>query len=101
MALTTTTWNVQNFRQNDPVFSDKLNFLVDTLQALRPDVVALQEILDLPALQQLASRLDFKHFAATPDERGNRVAFLTRKPPVQEPLQVDRWLLRQGVEVRG
>ena len=40
--ITITSWNVQNFAQNDPVLADKLNFVAGTLQALGSDVVALQ-----------------------------------------------------------
>jgi hypothetical protein len=60
----------------------------------------LQEILDLNALQSLATRLGFHHFAASPDGRGNRVAFLTRNPPVQPPLPIVQWRLAPGVQVR-
>jgi endonuclease/exonuclease/phosphatase family metal-dependent hydrolase len=100
MSLTITTWNVQNFRQGDPLYADKLAFLVGTLQALNPDIIALQEILDVSALQDLASRLGYQDFAATPDSRGNRVAFLTRTSLAGPPLQVDQWQLAPGVEVR-
>jgi len=98
MPITITTWNVQNFARNDPVFAEKLDFLIATLQALNSDVVALQEILDLNALQDLADGLGFHHFAATPDGRGNRVAILTRNAPSQSQ-QIDQWRLAQGVEV--
>jgi endonuclease/exonuclease/phosphatase family metal-dependent hydrolase len=98
--ITITSWNVQNFAQNDPVFADKLNFVAGTLQALGSDVVALQEILDPNALQSLATRLGFHHFAAPPDGRGNRVAFLTRNPPVQPPQPIVQWRLAPGVQVR-
>lgn len=101
MPITITTWNVQNFRQNDPVFADKLDFLAATLEALGSDVVALQEILDEAALEALASRLGFQHFSAQPDGRGNRVAFLTRNAPAQSPLQIDQWILPPNVTVRG
>jgi hypothetical protein len=57
MPITITTWNVQNFARSQPVFDEKLNFLIGTLQALGSDVVALQEILDLDALQDLANGL--------------------------------------------
>jgi endonuclease/exonuclease/phosphatase family metal-dependent hydrolase len=100
MAVTITTWNVQNFAQSDPVYNAKLEFLVDTLQALGSDVVALQEILDPNALQDLANGLGFHPVTATPDGRGNRVALLTRDAPVQSE-QVDQWRLPQGVDVRG
>ena len=100
MPITITTWNVQNLAQSDPVFTDKVDFLIGTLQALGSDVVALQEILDTGALQDLANGLGFQHFAAAPDGRGNRVAFLTRNAPAQPPQQIDQWQLPQGVEVR-
>jgi endonuclease/exonuclease/phosphatase family metal-dependent hydrolase len=100
MSITITTWNVQNLTRSDLVFADKLNFLVGTLQALGSDVVALQEILDLNALQELAHRLGFHHFAAEPDDRGNRVAFLTRNAPALPARQIDQWQLAQGIEVR-
>ncbi len=100
MPITITAWNVQNLAQSDPVFADKLGFLIATLQALGSDVVALQEILDENALQDLATGLGFQHFAAPPDGRGNRVAFLTRNAPVQLPQPIDQWRLAQGVQVR-
>ena len=78
MPLTITTWNVQNLAPSDPVFADKLDYLIAILQALDPDVIALQEILDLAALITLATRLGYQASAAAPDSRGNRVAFLTR-----------------------
>lgn len=100
MSITITTWNVQNFTRNDDVYNEKLDFLVDTLQALGSDVVALQEILDTNALQDLADRLGFHHIAAAPDGRSNRVAFLSRNAPVESE-QIDQWQLPQGVNVRG
>jgi endonuclease/exonuclease/phosphatase family metal-dependent hydrolase len=99
MSITITTWNVQNFTQSDPVFADKLNFLVGTLQALGSDIVALQEILDPNALQNLADRLGFHPFTAAPDDRGNRVAFLTRDALVAPPQQIDQFRLPPGVAV--
>ena len=60
MALTMTTWNVQNLAPSDPVFADKVDFLVTVLQALDPDVIALQEILDQAALLTLATRLGYQ-----------------------------------------
>jgi hypothetical protein len=59
--------------------ADKVDFLVTVLQALDPDVIALQEILDQAALLTLATRVSYQPFAAAPDSRGNRVAFLTRR----------------------
>jgi endonuclease/exonuclease/phosphatase family metal-dependent hydrolase len=100
MPITITTWNVQNFNQGDQVYNEKLNFLIDTLQALGSDIVALQEILDPNALQDLAGGLGFHHIAAAPDGRGNRVALLTRNAPIQSE-QIDQWQLPQGVDVRS
>jgi endonuclease/exonuclease/phosphatase family metal-dependent hydrolase len=100
MPITITTWNVQNLTRSDLDFANKLNFLVSTLQVLGSDVVALQEILDLNALQDLANRLSFQHVAATPDGRNNRVAFLTRVAPVRPPQQIDQWQLAPGIAVR-
>jgi endonuclease/exonuclease/phosphatase family metal-dependent hydrolase len=99
MPITITTWNVQNFTRSNEVFPDKLAFLTETLQALGSDIVALQEILDLGALEDLASELGFHHFTADPDGRDNRVAFLTRNVLTQPPQQIDRWLLPLGIEV--
>lgn len=99
MPLTLTTWNVQNFRQADPVFSDKLDYIAAVLQALNADVIALQEILDLNALQALANRLGFQQFAAAPDSRGIRVAFLTRVAPVAPAIPIDQFSLPASVVV--
>ncbi|WP_299488965.1 endonuclease/exonuclease/phosphatase family protein [Acaryochloris sp. IP29b_bin.137] len=99
MAITITTWNVQNLSQNSNEFDEKLDFLVNTLQTLNSDVIALQEILDLDALNALATRLGFQSFAATPDGRGNRVAFLTRNNPVSAPTLIDQWQLPNGEEI--
>ena len=99
MSLTITTWNVQNFALSDPVFADKIDFLATVLQALDPDVIALQEILDQAALQLLATRLGYQTFAAAPDSRGNRVAFLTRVAPVSPPQQILQFHLPPGVVI--
>lgn len=100
MHLTITTWNVQNLTQSDPVYADKINFLIATLQALGSDVIALQEILDPNALQDLATGLGFSHIAGQPDSRGNRVAFLTRDDPIHPAQKIDQWRLALGLTVR-
>jgi len=100
MSITITTWNIQNFAQSDPAFPDKLNFIVATVQALGSDVVALQEVLDLNALQDLANRLGFLRFAATPDGRGNRVAFLTRNALAAPAQEINQFRLAPGVVVQ-
>ena len=99
MPITITTWNVQNFTRSDQDFTNKLNFLVSTLQVLGSDVIALQEVLDLNALQDLATRLGFQHVAASPDGRNNRVAFLTRNAPVGHPQEIVQWQIPPGVAV--
>lgn len=100
MPLTITTWNVQNFSRTDSVYADKLHLLTTTIQALGSDIVALQEVLDQDALTDLAKKLGFHSYAAAPDGRGNRVAFLTRTAATQEPSAIDEWQLAPGVEVR-
>jgi endonuclease/exonuclease/phosphatase family metal-dependent hydrolase len=83
MTLTVTTWNLENFTSESPAFKDKLQHLKETLAALNPDVVALQEVLDVAALKKLGKALGYKHASARPDRRGNRVAFLFRSAPVE------------------
>jgi len=100
MPLTITTWNVQNFTKTDSAYNDKLNFLVSVLQQLGSDVIALQEILDTDALQDLASRLGFHHVAAEPDGRQNRVAFLARNPFTVPSQQIVQWRLPEQISVR-
>ena len=99
MPITITTWNVQNFERADPVYADKLNYLAGILLALGSDIVALQEILDPGALQDLADRLGFHPCAATPASRGIRVAFLTRNPLAQESAEINQWIVPPGVSV--
>lgn len=100
MPITITTWNVQNLAKSNAVFEDKLDFLVATLEALGPDVVALQEILDLNALKDLAKGLGFKYVAAAPDGRGNRVAFMTRTKPAKSQ-EIDQWQLPTDEQIRA
>jgi hypothetical protein len=98
MTLTVTTWNLENFTSESPAFRDKLEHLKETLTALSPDVVALQEVLDLSALKKLAKALGYKSASARPDGRGNRVAFLFRAAPV-ELQDVADWRLPGGAVV--
>lgn len=100
MPLTFTTWNIQNFETPDPVFAAKRDLIVATLQALGSDIVALQEVLELAALQSLADALGFQLHAAQPDGRGIRVAFLTRTPPAGPARVIDQWRLPPGVQVQ-
>ena len=99
MTITLTTWNIQNFSQSDDVYAQKLDFLADILQSLGSDVVALQEVLDLNALQDLADKLGLHPYAATPDGRRNRVAFLTRSTPVHQQ-EIILWQLPANTVIR-
>src|SRR4030095_16806875 len=100
MAFTVTTWNVENFSSNADGFQAKLAHLTSALQSINPDVVALQEVLDLPALDALASALHYHALAAAPDGRGIRVAFLLRGGPPLGFQEITAWRLPAGVIVQ-
>lgn len=99
MTLTITTWNIQNFRRSDPVYSQKLAYLAGTIRSLGSDVVALQEVLDADALQDLATDLNYYQLVADPDGRGNRVGFLLRNPTTHHQ-QIDQWQLPANSVIR-
>jgi len=99
MSLTITTWNIQNFTRTDENYNEKLTFLVSTIGRLNSDVIALQEVLDENALDDLANRLNFHATIGNPDGRGNRVAFLTRNTPDQND-HIDQWRLPNGSQIR-
>ena len=99
MSLTITTWNVQNLSRSSNLYTEKLNYLTRILQILNPDIIALQEILDVDALQDLAQALGFFSFDALPDYRYNRVTFLTRQQPAQAPRQINQWRLPPGAVI--
>ncbi|OZG74870.1 hypothetical protein BTA51_00195 [Hahella sp. CCB-MM4] len=98
MPIKITTWNVQNFTKASTVYQEKLNYLKNTLQALGSDVVALQEVLDADALEELADALGFHAYAATPDGRHNRVAMLTRDQAISTR-EINAWILPPGESV--
>jgi predicted extracellular nuclease len=104
------TWNLENlFRPGGPsgpttqqAYDAKLVALTETITALDPDVLAVQEIGDPAAVQDLADRLaGYAHVAtADPDGRGIRVGFLSKLelqqthqvatfPAPLQPIQVD------------
>jgi endonuclease/exonuclease/phosphatase family metal-dependent hydrolase len=104
------TWNLENlFRPGAPAgpttasaYLARLDALADTIRDLDPDVLAVQEVGDLNAFQDLADCLDdYDHLAtAAPDGRGIRVGFLSRLalhnirevaafPDGLRPIQVD------------
>ncbi|MBE1493867.1 endonuclease/exonuclease/phosphatase family metal-dependent hydrolase [Amycolatopsis lexingtonensis] len=82
------TWNLENlFRPAGPsdeeAYDTKLAALRDTITAISPDVLAVQEVGDPAALDDLAGRLPGQwHTACSghPDSRGIRVGFLSRLP---------------------
>lgn len=86
-----TTWNLENFFRHggeygprtQAIFEKKLSYLADRINALVPDVVAVQEVGDPSALTDLAGRLPgtwHTALSAHPDRRGIRVGFLSRTP---------------------
>jgi endonuclease/exonuclease/phosphatase family metal-dependent hydrolase len=105
------TWNLQNlFRPgggsgspgDQDAYRAKLAALARTITGLDPDVLAIQEVGDPDALQDLITRLDGTwHTAlADPDGRGIRVGVLSRRPmtvveqvrafpDLLDPVQVD------------
>jgi endonuclease/exonuclease/phosphatase family metal-dependent hydrolase len=85
------TWNVENlFRPGTPagpptqaVFERKLDGLASVIEDQSPDALAVQEIGDPAALDDLVGRLTgtwHQHVSSHPDGRGIRVAWLTRSP---------------------
>ncbi|HKP90624.1 MAG TPA: endonuclease/exonuclease/phosphatase family protein [Thermoleophilaceae bacterium] len=85
------TWNVENlFRPGAPaglpsqaVFEQKLDGLAAVIESQSPDALAVQEIGDPDALDDLIARLTgtwHQRVSSHPDRRGIRVAWLTRAP---------------------
>jgi endonuclease/exonuclease/phosphatase family metal-dependent hydrolase len=83
------TWNLENlFRpgsdagpSDEQAYDAKLTELARVIAELAPDVLAVQEVGDPEALEDLRGRLDGEWFAessALPDGRGIRVGFLSR-----------------------
>lgn len=107
--VTVGTWNLENlFRPgaDGPSEADeydaKLDALAQTIVDLDPDVLAVQEVGDPAALDDLVDRLDgqWKTALAGPDGRGIRVGFIARNalanvgqitdlPDRLNPVQVD------------
>lgn len=113
------TWNVENLfsppgpgddpegRPDDGAYAAKLTTLTGVIAALAPDVVALQEVGDETALDDLRGSLEaatgggwVARSSRAPDGRGIRVAVLTTRavlttqdvtalPPRLRPVQVD------------
>jgi endonuclease/exonuclease/phosphatase family metal-dependent hydrolase len=88
-TLTVVTLNIWNNQDDWPV---RLEHIVDTLRALDPDVICLQEVLQNPELpnqaETLASRLGHRSWFASVDTPGSPKrygnAILTRHPVLAE-----------------
>lgn len=89
--LTVATWNLENFflgeteegPTSNEVFLQKIEKLAKTIRAIGPDVLAVQEVGQPEALQELAGQLDGEWHAIVsehPDGRGIRVGFLSAEP---------------------
>jgi len=102
MSLKITTWNVQNFERKDPNYSKKLDTLTAVLQNIKPDIAALQEILDPYALMDLANKVGLVPYTGSPDGRQNRVAFLVASHLQQlQHTQISNWKLPGGFQVKS
>jgi endonuclease/exonuclease/phosphatase family metal-dependent hydrolase len=117
------TWNVENLFKpgaaagpaSEAVYDAKLRGLAATINAQMPDVLALQEVGDPAALDDLVGRLRgtwHQRLSRHPDQRHIRVAWLTRReitqsedllefPPHLQPVQVDDTGAPLGVMGRG
>lgn len=83
------TWNLENlFRPGEDggpsgqdEYDAKLDGLAATISGLAPDVLAVQEVGDPAALDDLVDRLDgtWRTALAEPDARGIRVGFISRR----------------------
>jgi endonuclease/exonuclease/phosphatase family metal-dependent hydrolase len=105
------TWNLENLflpgaeagPSDERQYEAKLAELAHVIGEIDPDVLAVQEVGDPEALEDLRGRLDGEWHTETsefPDERGIRVGFLSRRalrrvedvrefPSLLEPVQVD------------
>ena len=105
------TWNLENLAPPGPdpatpdgqaAYHAKLDTLAATITRLEPDVLAVQEVLNPTALDDLITRLagTWRTALAEPDRRGIRVGFLSRAaltrleqvtdfPPGLGPVQTD------------
>jgi Endonuclease/Exonuclease/phosphatase family len=83
------TWNLENLARpggpagapdDQSAYEEKLNTLAATITELAPDVLAIQEVLDSDALDDLIDLLDgsWQTALADPDGRGIRVGLLSR-----------------------
>jgi len=123
MVFKVMTWNVENlFRPGAPsgppsqaIYDAKIKGLAATINGQAPDALALQEIGDPAALDDLVKSLTgtwHRRVSAHPDQRHIRVAWLARRaisepadiidfPPHVQPVQVDDAGTTLGVMGRG
>src|SRR3954453_22797315 len=89
--LTIATWNLENlFRPragdgptDEDAYDAKLAALAGMIEQIAPDVLAVQEVGDPEALDDLRARLDgqwHRALSTQPDARGIRVGLLSRAP---------------------
>ncbi|SFR30147.1 Endonuclease/Exonuclease/phosphatase family protein [Lentzea waywayandensis] len=88
--VTIATWNLENLflpggdgPKDQPSYEAKLASLADTITAMEPDVLAVQEVGDPEALADLVTAAGSGWHTVTsqhPDSRGIRVGFLSRLP---------------------
>ncbi len=84
MTLAVTTWNVETFASAASSYAAKLDHLTTILRSLAPDILALQDVRDEQAAEQLSLALGFEAtVVGTPDARGSRVAVLLRREPLE------------------
>jgi endonuclease/exonuclease/phosphatase family metal-dependent hydrolase len=100
-TFTAMTWNVENLFRPAPGaspsdqqrFQQKLTLLASVITRLAPDVVALQEVGGAEPLHDLQQTLGgtYPHAvsSAFPDQRGIRVAFLSKHPVTEHTDIVD------------
>jgi endonuclease/exonuclease/phosphatase family metal-dependent hydrolase len=91
--VTVGTWNLENLYRpggafgpkTEAVYQAKLVNLAKTINRLAPDVLAVQEVGEPAALDDLVEKLDGTWttvLSRRPDDRGIRVGFLTKLAPV-------------------
>jgi endonuclease/exonuclease/phosphatase family metal-dependent hydrolase len=84
------TWNIENLflvgnefgSKTQADYTQKLKSLANVILELEPDVLAVQEIGDLDAFEELVAMLEGRyphvHVSNSPDPRGIRVGFLSK-----------------------
>jgi endonuclease/exonuclease/phosphatase family metal-dependent hydrolase len=91
VTLTIATWNLENLflpgtefgPPDQATFERKLAALAAMITRIAPDVLAVQEVGDAPALDELRMRLEgdwYTELSPDGDDRGIRVGFLSRLP---------------------